>query len=53
VNGIPTAEDALFVIVDGHFVCDDCGKTPEEHWSRTEVDGAFKGWTRYRCVAPE
>jgi hypothetical protein len=44
--------DARFIIVDGRFVCERCGETPEEHIPKSEVDGAYKGWTRYLCVEP-
>jgi len=43
-------KDAVFVIVDGQPICDSCHRHMDDHGAKTEVDGTFKGWTRYFCL---
>jgi hypothetical protein len=44
--------DAVFVVVEGKIICDYCGRDQDDHASRVEVEGIFKGFTRYRCMEP-
>jgi hypothetical protein len=46
--------DAKFIVLeDGSIVCEHCRLPMDDHKSKVEVDGPFKGWTRYSCITSD